>query len=98
MYSYHQDSEAGFHPVQCPVERRIFLAQRLECTAKYVRDGWLGSSFQVGRFSCSRDESEASGLDPTGPFVLRHVCHLMIRVLVVSRQAGLEPVQVACKL
>ena len=70
----------------------------LECTEKYVCDGWLGSSFHGGCCSCSRDESEALGLDPTGPFVHRHVCHLMSRVLVVSRQAGLEPSQVACKL
>ena len=33
-------------------------------------------------------------MDPTGTFVLRHVCHLMGRILVVSRQAGLEPGQV----
>ena len=78
--------------------RLIFLAHRFKCTAKYVHEGWLGSSFQCGHYSCLRNESEALGLDPTGTFVLHHVCHLMGRVLVVSRQAGLEPCQMACKL
>ena len=86
------------HPVQRPVKRLIFLAQRLKRTAKYVREGWPGSSLQGGRCCYSWDESEALGLDPTGPFVLRHVGHLMGRVLEVSRQAGLKPVQVASKL
>ena len=86
------------HPFQRPVKRLIFLGQRLERTEKYVREGWPGSSFQGIRCCYSRDESEASGLDPTGPFVLRHVGHLMGRVLEVSRQAGLKPVQVARKL
>ena len=90
--------EAGLHPVQPPVERLIFLALHLECTAKYVYDGWPGSSFQGGCCSCSREKSEASGLDLIGTFVLCHVCHLMGRILVVSRQAGLEPIQVTCKL
>ena len=86
------------HPVQRPVKRLILLGQRLERTAKYVSDVCPGPSLQGGRCFPSGDESEASGLDPTGPFVLRHVCHLMGRVLEVSRQAGLKPGQVAFKL
>ena len=65
----------------------ILLGQRLERTAKYVRDGWPGPSFQDVRCCPSGDESEASGLNPTGPFFFPQVGYLVRRVLEVTRQA-----------